>query len=425
MTFDSELIVAGAILGDSRTLRVIRAELSSADFKTELGRTVFDSACTLEDGGKPIDPVTIKAEATANGASLDISALTSAMELSSAADLDVHIQGMKNDIFRSSLMDAVSNAYLRLGQEEPPQIVCADLQGAIQQTVERNYSHTLMSSADAMVAFMDHRIAIEDGNTKAFVPTGYNSIDNGLGGGLVNGGLYILAARPGCGKTTLGLSIAEKVASAKIPVLFISLEMPVEQLTARRLAVETGISTTQILLHSLSDNENQMIADAMDKLHARPLFFNREYRINVASIGIQARQMKRCGLVVVDYLGLIQHGPGKSLYEKVTETSNGLKRLALSLNMPILCLAQLNRELEGRKGQPRLSDLRDSGAIEQDADGVLLLHRPQYEGQNAPAPMVVSVAKNRHGPAGSELLFNWYLNNGRIRSTVYEGPKYA
>lgn len=425
MGLDSELIVAGAILGDSRTLRVIRAELSADDFRTELGRVVFIAACSLEDDGKPVDPVTIKAEAASNGTALTIQDLSSAMELSAVSDLDVHIQGMKNDMLRSGLMEAVSSAYLRLGREEPPQIVCADLQGAIQQAVERDHSHTLASSADAMSEFMDRRIAIDDGTAKAVVSTGYNSLDNALGGGLVDGGLYILGARPGCGKSTLGLSIAEKVAAAGTPVLFISLEMPVVQLTARRLAAETGVSTTRILLHSLSDAENQMIADAMDKLHARQLFFNQERRATVSSIGVQARQVKHCGLVVVDYLGLIQHSPGKSLYERVTETSNSLKRLALSLNIPILCLAQLNRELEGRKGPPRLSDLRDSGAIEQDADGVLLLHRPQYEDKNGPTPLVVSVAKNRHGPAGSELLFNWYLNNGRIRPTAHERLKYA
>lgn len=422
---DSELIVAGAILGDHRTLRVIRAELSADDFNTELGQAVFNAACALEDDGKPIDPVTIKEKAAVSGTVLDISALASAMELSAVSDLDVHIQGMKNDMLRSGLMDAVSSAYLRLGRDEPPQIVCADLQGAIQQAVEQDHSNALVSSADAMVRFMDRRIAIEDGTAKAFVSTGYNALDNGMGGGMVNGGLYIMGARPGCGKTTLGLSIAERVAASGTPVLFVSLEMPVEQLTARRLAAETGVSTTRILLHSLSDAENEMITDAMDKLHARPLFFNQERRVNVASVGIQARQVKNCGLVLVDYLGLIQHGPGKSLYERVTETSNSLKRLALSLNVPILCLAQLNRELEGRKGPPRLSDLRDSGAIEQDADGVLLLHRPQYEDKSGPAPLVVAVAKNRHGPAGDELLFNWYLNNGRIRPTVQERLKYA
>lgn len=422
---DSELIVAGAILGDHRTLRVIRAELSADDFNTELGQAVFNAACALEDDGKPIDPVTIKEKAAVSGTVLDISALASAMELSAVSDLDVHIQGMKNDMLRSGLMDAVSSAYLRLGRDEPPQIICADLQGAIQQAVERDHSNALVSSADAMVRFMDRRIAIEDGTAKAFVSTGYNALDNGMGGGMVNGGLYIMGARPGCGKTTLGLSIAERVAASGTPVLFVSLEMPVEQLTARRLAAETGVSTTRILLHSLSDAENKMITDAMDKLHARPLFFNQERRVNVASVGIQARQVKNCGLVLVDYLGLIQHGPGKSLYERVTETSNSLKRLALSLNVPILCLAQLNRELEGRKGPPRLSDLRDSGAIEQDADGVLLLHRPQYEDKSGPAPLVVAVAKNRHGPAGDELLFNWYLNNGRIRPTVQERLKYA
>lgn len=425
MALDSEMIVAGAILGDYRTLRVIRAELSADDFRTKLGQAVFTAACTLEDEGKPVDPVTIKADAASRGTVLDIQDLASAMELSAVSDLSVHIRGMKDDLLRSGLMEAVSNAYLRLGQDEPPQIVCADLQGAVQQAVERDHSHYLISSADAVLEFMDRRIAIDDGGTKAFVSTGYNVLDNALGGGMVSGGLYVMGARPGCGKTALGLSIAERVAASGTPVLFVSLEMPVVQLTARRLAMETGLDTTRILLHSLSDTENQMNADAMDKLHTRPLFFNQERRVTVSSIGVQARQVLNCGLVVVDYLGLIQHGPGKSLYEKVTETSNSLKRLALLLNIPILCLAQLNRELEGRKGPPRLSDLRDSGAIEQDADGVLLLHRPQGEEQSGPAPLVVFVAKNRHGPAGSELMFNWYLNNGRIRPTVHERLKYA
>ena len=217
MALDSELIVVGAILGDSRTLRVIRAELSADDFRTELGRVVFTAACSLEDDGKPVDPVTIKAEAASNGTALTIQDLSSAMELSAVSDLDVHIQGMKNDMLRSGLMEAVSSAYLRLGREEPPQIVCADLQGAIQQAVERDHSHTLASSADAMSEFMDRRIAIDDGTAKAFVSTGYNSLDNALGGGLVDGGLYILGARPGCGKSTLGLSIAEKVAAAGTP----------------------------------------------------------------------------------------------------------------------------------------------------------------------------------------------------------------
>lgn len=424
MPIDSETIVAGTILGDARTLRAIRAELTADDFRTELGRAVFTAACTLEDDGRPVDPATIKAEAAANGASLDIAALVSAMELASASDLDVHIRGVKDDVLRSGLFDAVSSAYLRLAHEEPPQAVYSDLQVEIQRAVERDSGTHLVSSADAMSEYVDHRIAVESGTKKPFVSTGYNSLDNALGGGLVHSGLYILGARPGCGKTTLGLSIAEKAAAGGTPTLFISLEMPTVQLTARRLAGATGISSTRILMHDLAESEHKEIADAMEKLSSRPLYFNQERRPTVASIGVQARQVKNCGLVVVDYLGLIQHKPGKTLYERVTETSNSMKRLACSLGIPILCLAQLNRELEGRNGPPRLSDLRDSGAIEQDADGVLLLHRPQVEDGEGPAPLVVSVAKNRHGPSGHEVLFNWYLSNGRIRPTANERPKY-
>ena len=125
------------------------------------------------------------------------------------------------------------------------------------------------------------------------------------------------------------------------------------------------------------------------------------------------------GLVVVDYLGLIRNSAGKSLYEKATDTSNNLKRLARTLGVPIICLAQLNREVEGRCGKPRISDLRDSGAIEQDADGILLLHRNMEdipENDYTPTKLICTVGKNRHGKTG-EMRFQFFLSSGRIFAT--------
>lgn len=422
----SEMVVLGTLLGDGRTLQTIRAEVGATDFQTEAGRCIFETACTLADEGSAVDPVLIRSRAASAGISLDTAFMVEAMNLAgTAASLQRHLSGMREAVLRSRVMNAVSSANVRLMADESPQTVCADLQADIQRATDADTSNRVVSSATAMSEFLDHRMMIESGKKKAYVPTGYAALDNALGGGLVPEGLYILAARPGCGKTTFGLQIADRVAAKGIKVLFVSLEMATTQLTARRLAVETGISSGDILMHRLDDEQNNAVAAAMERLSTRPLVFNSVRRASVGSIGILARQVKDCGLVVVDYLGLLQYEPGKTLYEQVTKTSNELKRLACSLGIPIFCLAQLNRELEGRKGPPRLSDLRDSGAIEQDADGVLLLHRPPIEEGTGPALLVCNVAKNRHGPMGRDIELNWYLNNGRIRSIVNERPKYV
>jgi len=418
--FDSETMVLGALLGDPRSFPEIRGAVSLDDFATETGKAVFRAACSLVDDGTRLDPVLIRSRAAEQGNELDSQMLINMMAVSAVGDLHIHLQGMKDAVMRSRLLEAVSGAYLRLGSAEPPQGIYTDLQAELQAAVDRNDAHRLITSEAAMLEYVDHRAEVEAGKKRAFVPTGYNSLDNALGGGMVSSGLYILAARPGCGKTTLGLQIAEKVAATGIKTLFISLEMDTIQLTARRLAVETGIPSRRIMLHRLEDAEHGRIAAAMDKLHSHPLFFNKATRATVGSIGVQARQIKGCGLVLVDYLGLLQYEQGRTLYEQVTKTSNALKQLARSLGIPILCLAQLNREMEGRKGPPRLSDLRDSGAIEQDADGVLLLHRPEIVDNTGPALLTCTVAKNRHGPMGAEVELNWYLANGRLVPVYHE-----
>lgn len=414
---DSELMIVGALLGDGRNTKTIRSELCPDDFMTDEGRAVFCAACSLDDEGQNIDPVLISQRALEGGSRIETAYAINAMGVAaSASNLWEHMAGMKRKRMWTRLVDVVSSAQVRLMAEESPQTVCTDLQGDLDAIAEADKARDLISSTDAVSRFLDHRAAIDSGTKRPFVPTGYNALDNALGGGMVPEGLYILAARPGCGKTTVGLQIADRVAAAGVPVLFVSLEMSDLQLTARRLAVESKIPATRILMNRLSDEEHAQIAKASYTIGKRPLVFNAARRASVGSIGVLARQVKDCGLVVIDYLGLLQHEHGKSLYEKVTATSNELKRMARTLGIPILCLAQLNREFEGRTGAPRLSDLRDSGAIEQDADGVLLLHRlATAEDWTGPIQLDCIIAKNRHGSMGKTIPFNWYLETGIIR----------
>ena len=195
--------------------------------------------------------------------------------------------------------------------------------------------------------------------------------------------------------------------------------MPKEQITAKRVAVHAGLNYEKVLTGELEPSEWKKVTDSCAVLSDYPLTINRKPSATVDEIGFMARRVKNLGFVVIDYLGLIENNNGRSQYEKITDTSKRLKRLALTLGVPILCLAQLNREVEGRNtNKPRVSDLRDSGAIEQDADGILLLHRDLEDASDdpsVPTELTCTIGKNRHGRIG-EVKFMFFLSSGRIYS---------
>ena len=245
------------------------------------------------------------------------------------------------------------------------------------------------------------------------VATGITALDDLLSGGMINGGLYILAANTGCGKTALALQIADAVASEDSSVLFITLEMDESQLTARRLARVAKVPASHLIMQRLSDDEYEHIRQQLPTLKQKYLVFSSEGVFTVSNIQALAGQVPNLRLVIIDYLGLLQSEPYcGNRYEATTAISNALKALARLLGVPILCLAQLNRANAQRLDKhPILADLRDSGSIEQDADGVLLLYRPDmYASCPIPTDKEVAVrvecnlAKHRHGATGRTTL---------------------
>lgn len=245
------------------------------------------------------------------------------------------------------------------------------------------------------------------------VATGITALDDLLSGGMINGGLYILAANTGCGKTALALQIADAVASEDSSVLFITLEMDESQLTARRLARVAKVPANHLIMQRLSDDEYEHIRQQLPTLKKKHLVFNSEGAFTVSGIQALAGQVPNLRLVIIDYLGLLQSELYcASRYEATTAISNALKALARLLGVPVLCLAQLNRANAQRLDKhPILADLRDSGSIEQDADGVLLLYRPDmYASCTIPTDKKVAVkvecnlAKHRHGATGRTTL---------------------
>ena len=251
-------------------------------------------------------------------------------------------------------------------------------------------------------------------NSLRGVPTGFSGLDSKLAG-LQKSDLVILAARPSLGKTSLALDIARQAACKhNIPVGIFSLEMSSQQLIDRMLAADANVDSWKIRTGKLSSDEEFIaIRDSMDRLSKAPIFIDDESSNNIIRMRSVARKLKRdndLGLIIVDYLQLmVPHKSSDSLVQQITEISRSLKIFARELEVPVLALSQLNRDVDKRGGEPRLSDLRDSGSIEQDADVVLFIHREDKQNKSSDRPNIakIIIAKHRNGPVGqTELYFD-------------------
>ena len=253
-------------------------------------------------------------------------------------------------------------------------------------------------------------------NEKRGVPTGFTALDNVLAG-FQKSDLIILAARPSMGKTTFGLDLARNAAvqyGASVGIF--SLEMSDQQLVDRMLAAEAGVDSWKLRTGKLStDQEFEAVQAAMAKLAEAPIHIDDQPGTNILQMRSSARRLKNehgLDLLIVDYLQLIHPTSTKasdSMVQQITEISRSLKLLARELDVPVLAMSQLSRAVEQRGGKPRLSDLRDSGSIEQDADVVMFIHREDKINKESERPNIaeILVEKHRNGPVGyAELYFD-------------------
>lgn len=265
------------------------------------------------------------------------------------------------------------------------------------------------------------------------VPTGFPNLDN-LIAGLQPSDLIILAARPSVGKTTFALDIARNAALSGKGVAIFSLEMSANQLVQRMLSAESRVSGWSIRTgHGLQTNDFQALQMAMDRLSKAPIFIDDQAGNSIVKMRSVSRRLKSehdIKLIVVDYLQLMTTSKNyDSMVNQVTEISRSLKQLAREINVPVLVLSQLNRAVEARGGKPRLSDLRDSGSIEQDADLVMFIHREdRYKDMSERDNIAeVLIEKHRNGPVGSVQ----FMFDGNTTSFIpidkdhpsYAGPK--
>ena len=411
----AEYSLVGCVLIDARCLPAAREILPTAEaFASEPCRKAYAAACRLEDEDKGIDPVIV---GRAAGLSNDF--LMQCMDLAPTCTRAAE--------YAKAVLDGHQRRQLQaLGEKLQTEALCAgstadqlltEARSTLDDLASTPGRCSVKSARDSLLDFMTFRAEVQQGKRQA-IRTGFPSLDRILGG-FAQGGFYVMAARPGVGKSALGIALADMMARNR-RVLYVSLEMTEAELNARRVAAVSDITCTfgKLLFGKTTEEQDAAIANACGKLYAHKLQISAVSTLTVPELELQARNVG-----IVDYLGLLSAEDKRlSEYDRVTQISGDLKRLAKRLGCVVLALCQLNRESVSAPGQdtrPRLSQLRSSGAIEQDSDGVLLLHRPEYgktetpREASAPQQFFVDVAKNRHGRTGTAELA-WYAPVNRF-----------
>lgn len=417
---EAEQAVLGSLLIDSGCVRSVAAILRETDFSVALNQELFRVICTMDRDGQPIDGLTVCAEALRQSLAEEKtlrSYLAKLMEITpTAANAAEYAEIVARTARRRELKTALEDSLTALNEQEPEDTVLTQLDAALAASAQRTESE-LLAPKEQVDSFLTYRERIDEGTTP-YVRTGIKALDKLLGGGMVQGGLYILAGRPGMGKSALGIAIAEYVANTAGKVDYFSLEMSREQIMARRLSAIAKVDSKLILMDTLTDSEYKRMIDATRTAAATPLYCTDGRAQTVQRITSIARAGRDVKLAVVDHFSLILRPGKRQDADESREIAHALKRLAQSLNQPVLCLAQLNRQNEQRTDKrPTLADLRATGAMEEDADGVIFVHRPDYyqadykRERGAPERTEVILAKNRHGPTGRLDLSFWPETN--------------
>lgn len=414
-----EQYLCGAILiSGEAVMKAIRGIVTPDCFQLEAYRAIFTAALSLLEDGTPIDPVSIAATAKRQGVELPNKLLLELMEIVPTAANCVDYAHRVAEDARKRRIKALAERIQADGVSTSDELLAA-LQREAQAIQGSNYQRGLLSPVDTLRRFMDYVVKAGEKRDN-FISTGFPRLDGILGGGFIRGGLYILGARPAVGKSTFALNLADGIAGN---LLFVSLEMSPEQILAKRVSRLTGYTASKLLSGQLPDKAWEAVAMATTAIDQSGVYINSRYDLTVQEIHLLAQGVPELRCVVLDYLGLIQPATrSTSTYENISQISRELKRMAISLNVPVICLCQLSRKIEERKDRkPMLSDLRDSGAIEQDADGVLFLYREDYytgsPADGFPSPVELTIAKNRHGRTG-ETQFNFWLSSSTFREVT-------
>ena len=411
---EAEQAVLGSMLIDADCVKDVMDKLQPEDFYLRQNREIFETIYTMFIYSKPIDGVTVAGEMEKNGLYTDTtrSYLLQLMEVTpTSANVMEYVRIVRDKALQRAVALAAADITAMV------QDGAGSAGDMLESAEQKIYAIRRGRSAQNMVPIsvvlqdvMGHlaELTANGGSTLPGLSTGFSAVDGKING-LNQSDLLLLAARPGMGKTSMALNVALAAAkeSGKTVAIF-SLEMSREQLVTRLIAAEGLVENTRLTTGNLRESDWVKIAEAASTLSRTDIRIDDNPLLTVADMNAKCRRLDNLGLVVIDYLQLMTSAGGKSYsgenrQQAVSDISRMMKIMAKELQVPVLCLSQLSRANEKREDKrPMLSDLRESGAIEQDADIVMFLYRDDYYNEDSEKRNIAEciVAKNRHGETG-------------------------
>ncbi len=416
---DAEMAVLGAMLIDEDALSTAAEALRHTDFYSTANAHIFEVVCQLFDQLKRVDSVVLAEELKKRELLDNVGGSGYLMTLfdtvPTAANVEYYIDIVREKSLRRGLIKAATGIAAESYDDsiELEQLLDASEKRIFDVTEAHATSdavgiHDVLKQTFSQIEAMEHRDGALTG-----LGTGFYDLDE-LTSGLQDSEMIVVAARPSMGKTSFAMNVCQHAAlQDNKACLIFSLEMSANQLAQNMLCCHARLDAHRMRRGQLADSEWADLTLSFGALSEAPIFIDDGAGITLREIRARSRRLKarqNIRLIVVDYLQLIE-SPSKrrdSREQEIAEVSRGLKSLARELRVPVIAVAQLNRSVEGREGhRPRMSDLRESGSIEQDADVIVLLHRPEYYNpEDRPGIAELIIAKQRNGPTGNvELLF--------------------
>ena len=410
---EAEQSVLGSLLLDRDAIIKIASLVKPEDFFSGANGIVFQAILDLYNRREPTDFITLSDELGRKERLDQVGGIAYLSSLVSAVPTSVHVEYYAKIVERTATLRRLIDAgaqIVSIGYQDGVDTEDAldRAEQAIFRVTERRTTKDFVSIAEVLDRFFDQIDYLQQHRGEVVgVPTGFTDLDQ-LTGGLQKSDLIILAARPSVGKTALALGMAygAAVVNGKTVGIF-SLEMSAEQLVQRLLSTETGVDSHRLRLGHIDDHEWDRISRAFGRLAEANIFIDDSAGIGVMELRSKARRLQAehgVDLLVIDYLQLMSSRRSENRVQEISEISRGLKSLARELNIPVLALAQLSRAVETRADHhPMLSDLRESGSIEQDADIVMFIYRDEvYDAESEKKGIAeIIVAKHRNGPVGT------------------------
>jgi len=428
---EAEKRILGAMLLDNETIDLVTESLREKDFYKISHRHIFETIVNVYGKQNSVDIVILKDVLIKRSLLEKAGGAEYLIKLEESSPLASNVEYYVEIVQDKSITRDFITIITKLQQEaynnplEPKELLYL-AEREISDITQCKFAKPVSKISDVLQCTWDYIESLHEGDSKLTgIPTGFIDLDEKICG-LQKGELIIIAARPSMGKTSLALNIADHVgANLKNPILFFSMELSAQQISQNMLCSAVKIDTNLMRTGKISDNDWSKLSLAMENLSKSEIFIDDTPKLSFLELRAKTKRLKLqhgIQLVVIDYLQLIEARRTESRQQETSGITKDLKALARELNVPVIAVSQLNCSVETREGHtPRMSDLQESGSIEQDADVIILLHREDYyDSTKRPGEVDLNIAKQKNGPTGKVTLtfLQKFLRFENLQNTI-------